>query len=98
MDELTNIQFWVRCRERQEDSFALQGWENRNIYPDFAALTKKDNILVFEWNGEDRKDNPDTEYKKALGKVWEQLGKGKLHFFLVHNENVNEVLAKVKQL
>ena len=98
LDELENINFWIRCRERQEDSFSLQGWENRNFYPDFVALTEKGNILAFEWKGEDRKSNDDTKYKEALGKVWESLGKGKLHFFLVHIENVSSVLSKVKTL
>jgi len=98
LDELENIKFWVRCRERQEDSFSLQGWENRNFYPDFAALTKKGNLLVFEWKGEDRTSNDDTKYKEALGAEWVKLGKGKLHFFLVHNGNVDAVLSKIKEL
>jgi len=98
LEILDNIEFWVRCREKQKDSFALQGWEKRNFYPDFAAMTNKGNIIVFEWKGEDRKDNPDTKYKKEVGKTWEKLGKGKLHFFLVHNGNVEEVLNEIKKL
>jgi len=98
LNELENIKFWVRCRERQEDSFSLQGWENRNFYPDFAALTKKGNLLVFEWKGEDRTSNDDTKYKETLGAEWVKLGKGKLHFFLVHNGNVDTVLSKIKEL
>ena len=98
IDELKNIKFWIRCREKQEDSFALQGWENRNFYPDFVALTEKGNILAFEWKGEDRISNDDTKYKDAVAKVWEKLGEDRLHFFLVHNGNVAEVLEKVKKL
>jgi len=98
LDILGNIKFWVRCREKQEDSIALQGWEKRNFYPDFAAITNKENILLFEWKGEDRKDNPDTKYKKEVGEIWEKLGKGKLHFFLAHNGNVGKILNKIKEL
>ena len=29
---------------------------------------------------------------------WVKLGKGKLHFFLVHNGNVEEVLTNLKTL
>lgn len=98
LETLPNIKFWARCREKQKDSFALQGWERRRFYPDFVAITDKGNIVAFEWKGEDRKDNPDTIYKKDLGKIWEILGKGKLHFFLVHNGNVEEVLKEIKKL
>lgn len=98
LDELENIKFWIRCRERQEDSFPLQGWENRNFYPDFIALTHKGNILAFEWKGEDRTTNDDTRYKEALGEEWQKLGNNKLHFFLVHSGNVHEIMEKVKDL
>ncbi|MGD2072753.1 MAG: DEAD/DEAH box helicase family protein [Candidatus Thorarchaeota archaeon] len=97
IDELENIKFWARCREKQEDSFPLQGWENRNFYPDFIAVTNKGNILAFEWKGEHLKDNPDTLYKNELGKVWASLDK-KLHFFLVHNGNFTNVLKEIKAL
>ena len=36
--------------------------------------------------------------KTEIAKEWEKLGKGKLHFFLVHNGNVDEILSKVKLL
>lgn len=98
LDELVNIKFWIRCRDRQEDSFSMQGWENRNVYPDFVALTQKGNILAFEWKGEDRTDNQDTNYKKELGAEWEKLGKGNLYYFLVHNRIIEEVLTKIRHL
>ncbi len=98
LDELDNIKFWIRCRERQEDSFSLQGWENRNVYPDFVALTKKGNIVAFEWKGEDRVDNPDTNYKKKIGAEWCKLGDGNLYYYLVHNGNVSIVMKEIKEL
>lgn len=98
LEELENIKFWIRCRERQEDSFSLQAWENRNFYPDFIALTDKGNILAFEWKGEDRVSNDDTKYKEDIGAEWEKLGKGKLYFFLVHNGNVHKIMEEVEKL
>ena len=56
------------------------------------------NIIALEWKGEDRVSNEDTQYKEIIAHVWEKLGKGKLHFFLVHNKNTEEVLSKVKRL
>ncbi|MFH1802269.1 MAG: DEAD/DEAH box helicase family protein [archaeon] len=93
-----NIESWVRCREKKADAVALQGWENRRFYPDFLAVTKKRNIILFEWKGGHLLDSPAVNYKEELGKVWEKLGRGKLHFFLVHNGNVDDVLDEVKGL
>lgn len=97
LDALPNIKFWVRNREKI-DPFYIQGWKKGKFYPDFIAVTKSGNILVLEWKGEDRVSNEDTEYKVEIGKIWQELGKGKLHFFLVHNGNIEEVLTNIKSL
>lgn len=97
LDTLPNIEFWVRNREKQ-DPFFIQGWKKGKFYPDFVALTESGNIVAFEWKGEDRISNDDTGYKVAIGEMWAKLGKGKLHFFLVHNGNIEEVLNSLKAL
>lgn len=94
---LDNIEFWVRNREKV-DPFYIQGWRKGKFYPDFIAMTKKGNIVALEWKGGDRISNEDTAYKVELAKDWEKLGKGKLHFFLVHSENTEEVLNQLKFL
>ncbi len=97
LDTLPNIRFWIRNRERK-DPFYLQGWQKNKFYPDFIAVTHKKNILALEWKGEDRISNEDTEYKVQVAKMWEKLGDGRLHFFLIHNGNIEEVLNKIKLL
>ncbi len=97
LDALSNIKFWVRSREKI-DPFYIQGWKRNKFYPDFVAVTKKGGVIALEWKGEDRVSNEDTEYKIEIGKIWEKLGGSKLHFFLVHNGNVEEVLNEVKKL
>lgn len=97
LDSLPNIEFWVRNREKQ-DPFYILGWQKNKFYPDFVAFTKKGNIVALEWKGEDRISNEDTEYKVAIADEWVKLGKGKLHFFLVHNGNEEEVLTGLKNL
>ncbi|MEI8339481.1 MAG: DEAD/DEAH box helicase family protein [bacterium] len=94
---LDNIEYWVRNREKV-DPFYLQGYKRGKFYPDFVAVTKKGNIIALEWKGEDRVSNDDTKYKEEIAKDWEKLGKGKLHFFLVYNGNVDEILIKLKTL
>ncbi len=97
LDTLPNIRFWIRNRERK-DPFYLQGWQKNKFYPDFIAVTHKKNILALEWKGEDRISNEDTEYKVQVAKMWEKLGNGRLHFFLVHNGNIESVLNSLKTL
>lgn len=97
LDTLPNINFWVRNREKQ-DPFFIQGWKKNKFYPDFVAVTKKGNIVALEWKGEDRVSNENTEYKVTIGEMWTRLGNGKLHFYLVHNGNIEEVLSSIKKL
>ncbi len=97
LDKLPNVEYWVRNREKK-DPFYIQGWQRNKFYPDFVAVTKKGNIIALEWKGEDRVGNPDTDYKEVIAKIWEKLGKGKLHFFLVHTGNVEKVLSELKSL
>lgn len=94
---LGNVEFWVRNREKV-DPFYIQGWKRGKFYPDFVAVTKKGHIIALEWKGGDRISNEDTAYKVEIANEWAKLGKGKLHFFLVHNGNVDEVLSALKLL
>ena len=97
LDALPNIKYWVRNREKV-DPFYIQGWQKNKFYPDFVAVTKKGAILALEWKGEDRVSNEDTAYKIEIGEIWAKIGAGKLHFFLVHNGNIEEGLKKIKGL
>ncbi len=97
LETLPNIEFWIRNREKK-DPFYLQGWKKGKFYPDFIAITKKGAVIALEWKGEDRISNEDTAYKVEVGELWANLGKGKLHFFLVHNGNVESVLSALKDL
>ncbi len=94
---LDNIHYWVRNREKI-DPFYIQGWKKGKFYPDFIAVTKTGNIIALEWKGEDRISNEDTAYKVEIAKDWEKLGKGKLHFFLVHKGNMEDILVALKSL
>jgi superfamily II DNA or RNA helicase len=97
LEHLPNIKFWIRNREKK-DPFYLQGWQRNKFYPDFIAVTNKGNLLALEWKGEHLLTGEDTKYKEEVARVWEKIGKGKLHFFLVHNGNIEGVLLKIKEL
>lgn len=97
LDTLPNISFWVRNREKK-DPFYLQGWKRNKFYPDFVVSTTKGNIIALEWKGGDRVSNEDTQYKVELGNTWASLGKDKLHFYLVHTGNTEQVLKDLKTM
>jgi superfamily II DNA or RNA helicase len=97
IDLMENVEFWVRNREKK-DPFWIQGWRKGRFYPDFVAVTKKGTTIALEWKGADRISNDDTKYKEEIAKIWEGLGGKKLHFFLVHNGNVEEILEEIKKL
>lgn len=97
LDTLSNIDFWIRNREKT-DPFYIIGWKKNKFYPDFVAHTRKGNTIALEWKGGDRVSNEDTEYKVEIGNKWAELSKGKLHFFLVHNGNIEDVLNSLKNL
>ena len=97
LEHLPNIKFWIRNKEKK-DPFYLQGWQRNKFYPDFIAITTKGNILALEWKGEHLMSGDETKYKEEVARIWEKLGKGKLHFFLVHNGNIEESLTKIKTI
>ena len=72
--------------------------KKNKFYPDFIAVTKKGAVIALEWKGEDRISNEDTAYKVKIGDLWAKLGGSKLHFYLVHNGNIEEVLNSIKSL
>ena len=97
LDALPNIKYWARNREKV-DPFYIQGWKRGKFYPDFVAVTKKGIIIALEWKGEDRISNEDTAYKTEVGELWANFDESKLHFFLVHNGNIEAVLKEIKEL
>ncbi|HUT21870.1 MAG TPA: DEAD/DEAH box helicase family protein [Candidatus Bipolaricaulota bacterium] len=97
LETLPNIDFWIRNREKT-DPFYIIGWKKNKFYPDFVVYTKKGNIIALEWKGEDRVSNKDTEYKVDISNKWAALAKGKLHFFLVHIGNIEDVLNSLRGL
>ncbi len=94
IDVLENIKWWFRSREKVD--FYLQGWRSGKFYPDFILKTENGKYILVEYKGEDRLTNEDTEYKKELGKFWEQLSGN--NFYLVGKKDIDEVLKEIASL
>lgn len=71
------LQWWHRVVARQQGEYYLQGWKDRRIYPDFVAMTKEvdsmTRVLIFETKGEHLEGNRDTEYKKKVLNILEEV-------------------------
>lgn len=94
---LENIEYWVRnplkvdpfyIRDGAKESFILTLWPLLRKAISSRSSGKAKTVSTTE----------DTAYKVEIAKEWENLSKGKLHFFLVHTGNTEEVLTQLKTL
>ena len=96
IDNLDEVEFWVRNLSRQPDySFWLQTSSDR-FYPDFVCKLKDGRILVVEYKGSDRIDNPEEKEKQDIGEFWEQKSNGTCLFIMPTNRKFEVIRAKVK--
>ena len=93
IDALDSVAWWFRNPER--DGFYIQGWLRHKFYPDFIAKTKKGVYFILEYKGEQLAGSEDTKYKDAIGRCWEGLGGGELHFALFGKFDVEKILKMV---
>jgi type III restriction enzyme len=97
IDRLEEVEYWVRNLPRQQRySFWLQTSTDR-FYPDFVCKLKDGRILVVEYKGADRIDNPEEEEKQEIGEFWEQHSNGTCLFVMPTRRQFEVIRAKVKQ-
>jgi type III restriction enzyme len=83
--------FWFRNRVAR-NWYAIQGWRENKIRPDFVVAKKKDNgeieiVYLVESKGEHLLGNNDTTYKNSvLQKMTEQNKNGKLKSYQIELE------------
>jgi type III restriction enzyme len=96
LDALENILWWYRNREKED--FYLQGWKSGKFYPDFLIKTRGGKYILAEYKGEDRLSNEDTEYKKAVGELWQKLCNDEHKFYLVGKASTDSVLKEIASI
>jgi type III restriction enzyme len=96
IDQLDDIEFWVRNPVRRPNqSFWLQTSTDK-FYPDFVCKLKDGRALVVEYKGE-HLWNDDSKEKKALGELWALRSNGTCIFVMPTSkdyEEVSKVIAK----
>lgn len=66
---LEGVRDWVRNVERKPGSFSLPTSRYR-FYPDFLVRMTDGRILVVEYKGADRYDQPEQIEKRRIGELW----------------------------
>lgn len=89
LDDQSQLLWWYRNMSKQD--YRIQGWRPNKIYPDFLAANKGktdyDKVYVLESKGDQLVGNDDTEYKRSVfdlcnelttEKSWQELDLGQV--------------------
>jgi type III restriction enzyme len=96
IDGHPNVEFWVRNLERQEQhSFWLQTSTDK-FYPDFIVKLKSGKVLIVEYKGADRYENPDSDEKRHIGNFWENASDGKCRFIMTNGKQWDLLRTKLE--
>ena len=97
LDQLEEVDFWVRNLERQEQfSFWLQTATDK-FYPDFVCKLKDGRYLVVEYKGADRWSNDDSKEKRHLGELWAMKSGGRCLFIMPKGKDWDAIRGVVKK-
>ncbi|NTU50508.1 MAG: hypothetical protein HGA87_06510, partial [Desulfobulbaceae bacterium] len=96
LDQLPEVEFWVRNIERKpQHAFWIQTSTDR-FYPDFVCKLKDERILVVEYKGADRWSNDDSKEKRDLGGLWEARSNSKCLFIMPNGKELERIREKVR--
>ena len=90
IDELENIEWWVRNIDRKPHSFWLQTAKDR-YYPDFLVRLNNGITLAVEYKGGHLAEH-DRE-KRQIGELWARRSHGRCRFVWVENKNWQALTA-----
>ena len=95
LDQMDEVQFWVRNIDRKPNSFWLQ-MPNDRFYPDFVAKLTDGRTLVVEYKGAFLTSAIDARQKDQIGKIWAERSSGTCLFIMVSDRNfitINRMIA-----
>lgn len=96
IDQMEEVEFWVRNLERQEKfSFWLQTATDK-FYPDFVCKLKDGRYLVVEYKGADRWSNDDSKDKRRLGELLAMKSGGKCLFIMPKGKDLGAIQSLIK--
>lgn len=90
IDQLDEVEFWVRNPSRRPNhAFWLQTSTDK-FYPDFVCKLKDGRFLAVEYKGS-HLWNEDSKEKKALGELWAEKSEGKCVFVMITNKDFDQI-------
>jgi len=96
IDQLPEVEFWVRNIERKpQHSFWIQTSTDR-FFPDFVCKLKDERILVVEYKGADRWSNDDSKEKRDLGELWEARSHSRCLFVMPKGKDFPSIRQKIQ--
>ncbi len=78
---LGGVRDWVRNVERKAGAFSLPTSKHR-FYPDFLVRMDDGRVLVVEYKGADRYDQPDQTEKRRIGELWARRAGDRYRFVM----------------
>jgi len=94
IDNLDEVEFWIRNLERSNTSFWLPTSTDR-FYPDFVVKLKDGRLLVVEYKGADRWSNDDSREKRRIGELWESKSGGTCLFAMPKGPDFEAIRNKI---
>ncbi len=80
-NRLEGVRDWIRNVERKPGAFSLPTSHYR-FYPDFLVRMENGHVLVVEYKGSDRYDQPDQAEKRRIGNLWARRAGPHFHFVM----------------
>ncbi len=93
LDQLPEVQFWIRNLARKTTSFRLQTSSDW-FYPDFLCRLHDGRVVVVEYKGQHL--YTDAEEKRAVGAVWESRSGGRCRFVMPTRNDFTPILKVVR--
>ncbi len=91
-NELPGVRDWIRNVERKPGAFSLPTSRYR-FYPDFLCRMSNGHILIIEYKGADRYDQPEQVEKRLIGELWARRAGERFHFFMPKQRDFSSIRA-----
>lgn len=95
LDQLPDVQFWVRNLPRKATSFRLQTSSDW-FYPDFVCQLTDGRVLAVEYKGRHLYEGSDAEEKRVIGEVWASRSGGRCVFVMPTRSEFTAIARAIK--
>lgn len=93
---LEGVRDWVRNVERKPGAFSLPTSRYR-FYPDFLVRMTDGRILVVEYKGADRYDQPEQAEKRRIGELWARRAGDRYAFVMPKQKDWTMIRAALER-